>query len=90
MNRKLCERLVEILKQAEQGLPVEDLVRKLGIPEQTFFLWKMQYAGLGSEQVREFTQLFEENARLKQLLIDISLNNAALQDDLSKKLPGSG
>lgn len=89
MKRKLLlvKRIVEVLKQAELGLPVADLIRKVGISEQTFYLWKTQYAGLGSDQVREFAQLFEENARLKELLVDLSLNNAVLQDALSEKLP---
>src|SRR5690242_14803094 len=75
MKRKLLlvKRVVEVLKQAELGLPVADVIRKEGISEQTFYLWKMQYAGLGSNQVREFAQLFEENARLKELLVDLSL-----------------
>jgi putative transposase len=89
MKRKLCERIVEVLKQAELGLPVADLISKVGISEQTFYLWKTQYAGLGSDQVREFAQLFEENARLKELLVVLSLDNAVLQDNLSKKLPSS-
>jgi putative transposase len=89
MRRELCARIVEVLKQAELGLPVADLIMKVGISEQTFYLWKTQYAGLGSDKVREFTQLFEENARLKKLLVDLSLDNAVLQDVLSKKLPST-
>lgn len=76
-----------VLKQAELGLPVADLIRKVGISEQTFYRWKKQYAGLESDQVREFKQL-SENARLKKLVAELSLDKAVLQDVLSKKFPG--
>ncbi|ABE63820.1 transposase IS3/IS911 [Nitrobacter hamburgensis X14] len=56
MRRELFERIVELLKQAELGLPVADLISKAGISEQAFYLWKTQYGGSGSDQVREFTQ----------------------------------
>ena len=55
---------------------------------QTFYRWKKQYDGLDSTQVREFKQLSEENARLKKLVADLSLDKAVLQDVLSKKFPG--
>ncbi len=76
------------MKQAELGLPVADLIRKIGISEQTFYRWKKQYAGLESDQVREFRQLSDENARLKKLVAELSLDKAVLQDVLSKKFPG--
>jgi putative transposase len=88
MKRKLflIEQIVEVLKQVELGQPVADLIRKVGISEQTFYCWKRQYAELGTDQIREFTQLFEENARLKKLLVDLSLDNAVLEEDLSKNV----
>jgi putative transposase len=82
------EQIVAVLKQAELGLPVADLVRQTGISEQTFYRWKKQYAGLESAQVRELKQLSEENARLKKLVAELSLDKAVLQDVLSKKFPG--
>lgn len=60
----------------------------MGITEQTFYRWKKQYGGLESQQVREFKQLSEENARLKRLVAELSLDKAVLQDVLSKKFPG--
>ena len=56
MKRKKfsVEQIVSILKQANLGLPVADLIRQVGISEQTFYRWKRQYAGLESDQVREF------------------------------------
>ncbi|WP_408639654.1 IS3 family transposase [Roseomonas populi] len=86
-KRFSVEQIVSVLKQAELGLPVADLVRQVGISEQTFYRWKKQYAGLQSEQVREFKQVTEENARLKRLVAELSLDKAVLQDVLSKKFP---
>jgi len=83
----LVEQIVAVLKQAELGLPVADLIRKVGISEQTFYRWKKQYAGLESDQVREFKQLQEENAQLKRSVANLSLDKAVLQDVLSKKFP---
>jgi putative transposase len=90
MKRKRfsVEQIVAVLKQAELGLPVADLIRQIGISEQTFYRWKKQYAGLQSDQVRELKQLVDENARLKKLVAELSLDKAVLQDVLSKKFPG--
>ena len=87
-KRFSVEQIVAVLKQAELGLPVADLIRKAGISEHTFYRRKRQYAGLESDQVREFKQLAEENARLKSLVAELSLDKAVLQDVLSKKFPG--
>lgn len=65
-KRYSVEQIVSILKQAELGLPVSDLIRQVGISEQTFYRWKKQYAGLQSDQVRELKQVTKENARLKR------------------------
>ena len=78
---------MSILKQANLGLPVADLIRQVGISEQTFYRWKRQYAGLESDQVREFKQLAEENGHLKKLVAELSLDKAVLQDVLAKKFP---
>ena len=93
-KRFSVEQIVAVLKQAEMdlpaelGLPVVDLIRKVGITEQTFYRWKKQYSGMESVQIRELKQLSEENARLKKLVADLSLDKAVLQDVLSKKFPG--
>lgn len=87
-QRFTVEQIVSVLKQAELGLPVAELVRRVGITEQTFYRWKKQYGGLESDQVRELKQVIEENARLKRLVADLSLDKAVLQDVLSKKFPG--
>ena len=87
-KRYSTEQIVAALKQAELGLPVADLIRQLGISEQTFYRWKKQYAGLESDQVRELKQVVEENTRLKKLVAELSLDKAVLQDVLPKKFPG--
>ena len=84
-TRFSAEQIVAVLKQAELGAPVADLIRHLGITEQTFDRWKRRYAGLESEQVRRFKQLQEENAKLKRLVANLSLGKVMLQDVLAKK-----
>lgn len=90
MKRKRfpVEQIVAILKQAELGMPVNDIIRQLGISEQTFYRWKKQYAGLQSDQVKELRQLQEENGRLKKLVAELSLDKAILQDVAIKKWGG--
>jgi len=82
------EQIVAVLKQVELGLPVADVTRQLGISEQTFYRWKKLYSGLQSDQVRELKQLQEENARLKRVVAELTLDKAMLQDVLQKKWPG--
>jgi len=90
MKRKRfsVEQIVAVLKQAELGMPVADVTRQIGISEQTFYRWKKQYAGLQSDQVREFKQLQDENARLKRVVAELTLDKAILQDVVSKKWAG--
>ena len=90
MKRKhySVEQIVAVLKQAELGMAVGDIVRQLGISEQTFYRWKKQYSGMQSEQVKELRQLQDENARLKKLVAELSLDKAILQDVAAKKWGG--
>ena len=87
MKRKRfsVEQIIAVLKQAELGMPVAEVIRRIGISEQTFYRWKKQYGGLQSDQVRELKQLQDENARLKKLVAELSLDKAILQDVASKK-----
>jgi putative transposase len=87
-KRFSVEQIVAVLKQAELGMAVGDIVRQTGISEQTFYRWKKVYGGLQSDQVRELKLLQEENARLKRLVAELSLDKALLQDIASKKWPG--
>jgi len=82
------EQIAYALRQAELGTPVAEVVRKMGVSEQTFYRWKKQYAGMGVGEIRRLKQLEEENPSadgLKQLVADLSLDKLMLQDVLSKK-----
>lgn len=74
------------LKQAQTGTPVAEVIRKMGITEQTFYRWKKQYGGMGLSELRRLRLLEEENRKLKQLVADLSLDKHILQDVLSKKV----
>jgi putative transposase len=87
-KRFSVEQIVAVLKQAELGMAVADIVRQTGIYEQTLYRWKKVYGGLQSDQVRELKLLQEENARLKRLVAELSLDKALLQDIASRKWPG--
>ena len=65
------EQIVSVLKQAEVGVPIAELIRKVGISEQTFYRWKSKYVGLEVDQVRQLKQLRDENTRLKQLVAEL-------------------
>ena len=75
-----------VLKQAEDGTAVGEVCRKVGISEATFYNWRKRYAGLMPSEVKRLRQLEEENAKLKRLVADLSLDKAMLQDVLQKKL----
>jgi putative transposase len=79
------EQITFALKQAEQGVPVAEITRRLGIAEATFYRWKQKYGGLMPSEVRKMKQLEEENTRLKRLVADLTLDRQMLQDVLSKK-----
>ena len=59
------------LRQAETGISVQEVIRKMGISEQTFYRWKKKYGGLGISELRRLKQLEEENCKLKQLVADL-------------------
>jgi putative transposase len=84
-KRFSAEQIVAILKQAELGIPVAELIRHVGVSEQTFYRWKKKYRGLEVDQVRELKQVRDENVRLKRIVADLTLDKAMLQDVLSKK-----
>jgi len=85
-KRFSVEQIVALVKQSEMGVPVAELIRQVGISEQTFYRWKKRYTGLEVEQVRQLKQLQEENVRLKRVVADLTLDKVMLQDVLSKKL----
>lgn len=78
------EQIVAALRQAEAGMKVVDICRKMGVSEQSFYRWKRQYAGLGISELREMRQLRDENRKLKQVVADLTLDNRILRDINSK------
>jgi len=80
------ERIIAILKQAEAGVKVAELVRRHGISEATYYNWKARYGGLDVSQLRRLKELEAENARLKKMYAELSLAHHALQDAVEKKL----
>lgn len=84
-KRFSVEQITAILKQAEIGTPVAELCRRHGISEQSFYRWKKLYGGMAPSEARELKELREENAKLKRLVADLSLDKVMLQDVLQKK-----
>jgi len=73
------------LRQAEGGTPVADVCRQLGVSEATFYVWKKKYAHLGASELRRLRQLEDENARLKRLVADLTLDKHILTEVIRKK-----
>jgi len=80
------EQIAFALKQAELGTAVPEICRKMGISDATFYNWKKKYGGLGPSELKRLRQLEEENRKLKQLVADLSLDKAMLQEVVAKKL----
>ena len=80
------EQIAFALRQAEGGTAVAEIVRKLGVSEQTFYRWKKKFAGMGIAELRKLKQLEEENRKLKQLVADLSLDKRMLQDVIQGKV----
>jgi len=80
------QQIAYILKQADDGTSVEEVCRKAGVSQQTYYRWRKKYAGLMPSEVRRLKQLEEENARLKRMVADLSLDKDMLQDVIRRKL----
>ena len=80
------EQILQALRQAEGGEKAAEICRKLGISEQTFYTWKRKYSGIGLSELRELRQLRDENAKLKKLVADLSLDRHMLEEIVRKKL----
>jgi putative transposase len=78
--------IVGILKEADSGVMVKDVCRKYGISDATYYKWKSKYGGLEVSDVRRMRELEAENNKLKRMYADVSLENQALKDLISKKL----
>ncbi len=77
--------IVFVIKQVETGTRIQEVCRRMGISEATFYNWKKQYGGLGVSELRRLKNLEEENSQLKKLVADLSLDKQILQDVLKKK-----
>ena len=80
------EEILRVLREAESGETEVEVCRKHGISQQSFYLWKRKYAGLGLSELRELRQLREENGKLKRLVADLSLDRHILQEIVAKKV----
>ena len=74
------EQILFALRQAETGISVAEVCRKMGISDATYYTWKKKYSGLGLTELRRLKQLEEENRQLKKLVADLSLDKQMLQD----------
>lgn len=83
--RFTTEQIIAVLKEAEAGAKVQDIIRRLGITETTFYRWKSQYGGLEVNEAKRLKGLESENQRLKTLVADLTLDNQALRHLLGKK-----
>ena len=79
------EQIIGILKEGEAGRKIADVCRTHGISEQTYHRWKGKYGGMGVSDAKRLKQLEDENQRLKRLVADLTLDNQALKDVLSRK-----
>ena len=78
------EQIIGVLREQEAGMKVADVCRKHGVSEATFYAWKAKYGGLEVSEARRLKALEDENRRLKKLLAEAVLDNAALKDLLGK------
>jgi len=78
------EKIIPILKQGEAGVARAELCRQHAISEQTYYRWKAKYGGMDSSEAKRLKQLEDENRKLKHVVADLTLDNRALKDVLSK------
>ena len=78
--------IVATLKQADAGVPVKDICRQAGISVATYYQWKSKYGGLEASELRRVKELEAENAKLKRMYAELSLDIVALKDVISRKL----
>ena len=78
--------IIKVLKEVEGGRTATDVCREYGISSATYYKWKSKYGGMELSDIRRLKELEHENRRLKQMYADLSLENTALKDVISKKL----
>jgi len=80
------EQIAAAIRQAESGVPVVEICRRMGVSEVSFYRWKKRFAGMGVTELRKLRQLEEENRKLKALVADLTLDKHMLQEVIAKKL----
>jgi len=78
------EQIIGILKQQESGVKTADVCREHNISQNTFYTWKSKFGGMNVSEAQRLRQLEAENAKLKRIVADLTLDNVALKDVLSK------
>ena len=78
--------IVNILKEADAGVSLDDLIRRHGFSKASFYKWKAKYSGMSVSELKRLKDLEEENRRLKQMYANLSLEHEALKDIIKKKL----
>jgi putative transposase len=79
--------IVNILKEAEAGVSLDELIRQHGFSRASFYKWKAKYSGMSVSELKRMKELEEENRRLKQMYANLSLEHEVLKDIIEKKLP---
>lgn len=79
------EQIIGVLKEADAGLPIKELVRKYGVTEQTYYRWKSKFGGMEVNEAKRLRGLEDENRRLKHLVADLTLDNLALKAVVANK-----
>jgi putative transposase len=85
----MTAQIIAALKEVEAGRATEDVARELGVSKHTIYAWKAKYGGMDVSEAQEVKQLREENARLKKLVADLSLDKDMLQSVIRKNSLGS-
>jgi putative transposase len=80
------QQIAFVLRQAEEGVTVEEVCRKVGISEATYYNWRKKYGGLMPSEMKRLKQLEEENQRLKKVVADLALDKEMLQDVIRRKI----
>lgn len=87
MKKRFTEsQIVAAIKQQEKGIPVKDICREIGISDATFYNWKAKYGGMEASKVSRLRELEKENAELKKMFAEMSLENRAMKSLIEKKL----
>jgi len=84
-SRFTDEQIIRTLKELEAGAEIDEVSRRLGVTKTTLYRWKAKYGGLELSEAKRLKALDDENRRLKRMVADLSLDNQALKDLLTKK-----